>query len=217
MPNKKIVIRPVRDVTEAYSVYDRLQDLLDNNDPDREFIAERPVSEIKKAIEDGLFIVCETEDEEMIGSLALYPLDEDYVMTPGYELGTVMIDKAYRRFRRKNEGFISHAISSACILLLVANRIKLNILAYVRAKNTNPDRVLKACGFNQILSDKPPKKKFELAENCFVRHKEQLQALDFSSDNPFEDDKGNGLCIRFEGWLIDSTLIAQLPDGPDML
>ena len=217
MPNKKIVIRPVRDITEAYSVYVRLQELLDNNDPKREFIAERPVSVIKKAIEDGLFIVCETEEEELIGSLALYPLDEDLNPVPGYELGTVMIDKAYRRYRHENEGFISHAISSACILLLVANRIKLNISAYVRAKNTNPDRVLMACGFDQIMSDRPPKKKFELAEECFIRQKKQLNGLDFSGDNRFDDGNGNSLCIRFEGWLIDSALIALLPDRQDML
>lgn len=212
MPQNLMIIRPVHDLDEAKQTKERIDRLLERADPNREFIAERPLSSVRSAIEDGYFILCENRTGELVGCLALYPINEDENLHCGYELGTVMVDKSFRRYRLNDEGLITYAIIATCLSLILSNRINMNIFAYVRENNSNPDRVLQYCGFRKVDSDKKPKKKYELKPNIEKYLAKILSSLDFDAENIFLSDSEESQYIKFEGWIIDNDIISELAE-----
>lgn len=210
MPKNIVNIRLVENIKEAEEIQDRVNKLIDDNDPIREFIAERPLSKIQNAIAFGHFFLIEDQSDSLVGCFALYPFDEESITKPGYELGTVMIDKNYRRFRHTNEGIISYSIAASIAEILLANRIDLDIIAYVRANNKNPDRILGVCGFESVSSDKPPKKKFFIKQNCLSDLGKLLANVDFKVENIFTDDNGKILCVKFNHPKITNEIVDDM-------
>ena len=136
----------------------RIKRLLDECDPDRDYLADRPEKELQRAFDkkNFFFISCE-ETEEGVGSLALYRA----LNALEWELGTCLVLKKCRKL-----GVDQFSVFEICATIILVqhcianyrNLDDINIFALVKNENENPDRTLLELGFKHQTGDKDNKK-----------------------------------------------------------